>query len=74
MSTDTTGPSSNVLHFQITALTEILNEPWSAKKQVKVYRHTASSRAIEIIENGHHTLLYVIRQTKETHGKISISF
>lgn len=61
--TDTTGPSSYLLHLKITAQTEILNEPWSGKEKVKVYRHTASSRAMEIIESGHHTLLYLIRQT-----------
>lgn len=63
LSTDTTGPSSYLLCLKITAQTEILHEPWSGKEKVKVYRHKASSGATQIIENGHPTLLYFIRQT-----------
>lgn len=62
LSTDTTGPSSYLLHVKITAQTEILNEPWSGEEKAKVHRGTASAGAVEITENGHHTSLYFIRQ------------
>lgn len=35
LSTETTGLSSDLLHFKITAQTEILNKPWSRKEKVK---------------------------------------
>lgn len=61
LSTETTGPCSYLLHLKITAQTEILNELWNGKEKVKVYGHTASSRAKEITENEYRTLLYFIR-------------
>lgn len=62
LSTGTTGLSSYLLHLKITAQTEILNEPRSRKEKVKLCRPMDSSKAAEITE-GHHRLLYLIRQT-----------